>query len=94
MAKIKINARIDPVFMEFRGKHETQTEFIERAFKALREKELSGGNNGLEHGILVKMCKIFINKKIKMNLSMEEMEFLDKFIRTEVLGNGKKNGET
>jgi len=88
-AKIRVEGRIDPVFMQFKGKHETKTEFIERAFKALRDKETgSGGSDGIEHGILVKMCKIFIKKRIKMDFNKEEATLLDKIIRNEVLKNG------
>jgi hypothetical protein len=84
--KVRVEGRIDPVFMQFKDEHETKTEFMERAFKALREKELNGDRDGIEHGILIKMCRVFIKKKIRMDFTKKEADLLDELIRKEVLG--------
>lgn len=63
-------------------KEETMTEFINRAMMALRD-----GNKGstAEHLILVRMCGVFIKKKIKMNVTQEEGVLLKSIIENEVL---------
>lgn len=77
--KTLLNARVDNVFLNLKKKMETTTEFVERAMKALREKE----QMDKEHELLVHMIKEFVKKRVKINLKNEHVELVKSIYNTQ-----------
>jgi len=77
--KNRVEARLDPAFLSLKKNDETMAEFVTRAMTALRD-----GGNKIEHGILIKMCGIFIKKRIQMDMTQDEVDYLTKIIKDEL----------
>jgi len=81
----RVEARLEPALLSLKGEHETNQEFITRAIKSLRDHDLSTVSSGLEHSIFIKMCSIFIKKRIEMKFTKAEVEYLKSIIQKEVV---------
>ena len=76
-----LNSRVDPVLLSLRKPGETNREFIERGLKTLRD-----GGNPIEHEILVKLIRVFIERRLSADtITQEEGAYLEALIRTEGL---------
>lgn len=74
-----VSVRIPNNLMKLQGTHETDTEFIIRAVKALRP--YNHVTNDMEHELLVKMIKKFVESGMKMSLTKDEVEVVKKLYK-------------
>lgn len=76
----QIGCRVPNELMRLKRNEETMSEFVVRAFTALRDgKKVE--NNGTEHVLLEKMIKVFAQKGIKMELTQEEIEVVKRLYK-------------
>lgn len=93
-----LNCRVDPVFLKFRRDNESNREFVERAIAALRDNEdlkktirdlqtVSFTNvSPLEHAILVKLIKVFIDKELVVDtITQDEGRRIEEIMNEEGL---------
>lgn len=74
-----VSVRVPNNLMKLQGTHETDTEFIIRAVKALRPDDHPSSD--MEHGLLVKMIKKFVESGMKMPLTRDEVELVKKLYK-------------
>jgi len=76
-----LNCRVDPVLLKLKKQGETNREFVERALITMRD-----GGNKIEHVILVKLIRVFIEKRLSVeSITQDEGELLRTIIETEGL---------
>lgn len=82
-----LNCRVDPVLLALRKPGETNREFVERAIARLRDCKCKGsGNATMEHEILVKLIRAFIDARLDVStITREEGSLIDKIVRDEIL---------
>lgn len=82
--KNRVEGRIDQSFMNLKLPDETMNEFVVRAFTCLRDSK-RGISDGIEHAVFIKMCSVFIKKRIEMKFTKAEVEYLKSIIQKEVM---------